>query len=375
MAVGAGEQYWDGQNLPSLLKHGILRRYLPIYMARTSAPGGRVVVLDAYAGRGIYDNGALGSAGMMMKWALERKQSAKPADYILRFFEKQTPSYTALSEVVAKYASEGVDVIAERADVITRVDDVVTSAVGLPLFLFIDPTGVGLPFDVLVGALQRPRVNRWPPTEALINFSWDAVRRIGGHVSSQHRNEKALATLDTALGGDWWQEYFTDGVTDEAVMAVVEGFETRLAEATKMVVLSVPVRRDVTHKPLYSLMFVTRYARGAWHFGNATAISLAEWRKAVDEKNQRLDLSPTKAELEAQAQPDIEANILEILSEKGEFTVGDFPIAVVGTHFGEVGETSVRTAIKSLHKKGLTDSNGIGPKVENLKVSPPTTQQ
>ena len=35
MAVGAGEQYWDGQNLPSLLKHGIPRRYLPIYLART----------------------------------------------------------------------------------------------------------------------------------------------------------------------------------------------------------------------------------------------------------------------------------------------------------------------------------------------------
>jgi hypothetical protein len=71
LAVGAGEQYWDGQNLPSILKHGMLRRYLPIYLARTSSVAGKVVVLDAYAGRGVYDDGTLGSAGMFLKWAHE----------------------------------------------------------------------------------------------------------------------------------------------------------------------------------------------------------------------------------------------------------------------------------------------------------------
>jgi len=88
MAVGAGEQYWDGQNLPSLLKHGILRRYLPISLARTSSTAWKVVVVDACAGCGVYDDGTLGSAGMMMNWALERIQSAKPTVYALRLFEK-----------------------------------------------------------------------------------------------------------------------------------------------------------------------------------------------------------------------------------------------------------------------------------------------
>jgi three-Cys-motif partner protein len=373
VAVGAGEQYWDGQNLPSLLKHGILRRYLPIYLARTASRPGKVVVLDAYAGRGVYDDGTLGSAGMMLNWALERKRSTNPADYILRFFEKDNKSYTALAEVVAEHASAGVDVVAERADVITRVDDVVALAAGLPLFLFIDPTGVGLPFEVLVGAMSRPtNARNWPPTEALMNFSWEAVRRIGGLVSSENRNEKAIATLDTALGGDWWQQHFQDGVTDEAVMDVVAGFEARLGEATKAVVLSVPVRRDVTHKPLYSLMFVTRNRRGAWHFGDAAAKSLDEWKNAADEKFGRLAVGQTRADLEAAAIPDLEANILAILAEKGAFTVGDFPTIVFDDHYGEIGETAVRAAIKSLHKKGLTSSDGRGGKTENLKVGPPT---
>lgn len=329
-------------------------------------------MLDAYAGRGVYDDGTLGSAGMMMKWALDRKQSATPADYVLRFFERDRKSFAALAEVVAEHSAAGVDVVAERADVITRVDDVVVLAAGLPLFLFIDPTGVGLPFDVLVGAMNRPTSSRgWPPTEALINFSWDAVRRIGGLVASKNRNEKAIATLDTALGGDWWHAYFEHGVTDDAVMDVVAGFESRLGEATKAVVLSVPVRRDVTHKPLYSLMFVTRNRRGAWHFGDAAAKSLDEWKNAADEKFGRLAVGQTRADLEAAALPDLEANILAILAEKEGFTVGDFPTIVFGDHYGEVGETAARAAIKSLYKKGLTSSNGRGGKTEDLRVEPP----
>jgi three-Cys-motif partner protein len=160
VAVGAGEQYWGGRNLPSLLKHEILRRYLPIFLARTSSPQGRVVVIDAYAGRGRYDDGMLGSAGLMLEWALDRKRAARPADYTLRFFEKDKASYAALSGLVAEYQGTGVDIRAECADVIGRIQDVLDEATGLPLFLFIDPTGVGLPFDDLVAALNRPRNRR-----------------------------------------------------------------------------------------------------------------------------------------------------------------------------------------------------------------------
>ena len=154
-------------------------------------------------------------------------------------------------------------------------------------------------------------------------------------------------------------------------MDVVAGFEARLAEATKAVVLSVPVRRDVTHKPLYSLMFVTRNRRGAWNFGDAAAKSLDEWKKAADEKFGRLAVEQTRADLEKAAIPDLEANILAILTEKGAFAVGDYPTVVFGDHYGEIGEVAVRAAIKSLHEKGLT-SDGIGPKIEDLKVEPPT---
>ena len=34
MATGAGDQYWEQQMLPSVFKHDLLRRYLPILPER-----------------------------------------------------------------------------------------------------------------------------------------------------------------------------------------------------------------------------------------------------------------------------------------------------------------------------------------------------
>lgn len=58
MATGAGDRYWENQGLPSVLKHDLLRRYLPVFAAKTgSRSAGGVVYLDGYSGRGRYDDG------------------------------------------------------------------------------------------------------------------------------------------------------------------------------------------------------------------------------------------------------------------------------------------------------------------------------
>ena len=51
-------------------------------------------------------------------------------------------------------------------------------------------------------------------------------------------------------------------------------------------------------------MFVTRNRLGAWHFGDAAAKSLDEWKNAADEKFGRLAVGQTRADLEAAAIPE-----------------------------------------------------------------------
>jgi hypothetical protein len=71
--------------------------------------------LDGYAGRGTYEDGTPGSAGMLLQWALDRKQfGTKPVDYILRFYEKDRTSFGYLKSLADDFKSKGVDVVAER---------------------------------------------------------------------------------------------------------------------------------------------------------------------------------------------------------------------------------------------------------------------
>lgn len=375
MAKGAGDEYWASPNLPSKVKHCIMKKYVPIFLGRTSVVSGKVLVLDGYAGRGTYEDGSPGSAGMLLQWALDRKQHGpRPVDYILRFYEKDRKNYSYLQPLVDQYKSQGVDVVAERADVVRHLPEVVQQSAGIPLFLFVDPTGVGLPFDDLVAALNRPRNARgWPPTEALINLSYDAIRRIGGHVTSPSPNQKTMATLDEAMGGDWWRGYFVDGVTHEAVEGVVAEFIERLGHSVGpgTFVASIPVRRDTHQKPLYSLVFVTRNHRAEWHIGDIAAKCLDEGRIAADEAAGRLAISARRKDLEDAAIGDLEANLLKLSEQLGvEYPVGDYAEQIFGDHWGEVGEVAVKRAIKSLHAKGLTPSTGVGGKTENLRFAP-----
>jgi three-Cys-motif partner protein len=374
MAKGAGYEYWESPTLQSKIKHCMMSKYVPIFLGRTSAISGKVLVLDGYAGRGSYEDGSPGSAGMLLQWALDRKQhGTKPVDYILRFYEKDKTSFSYLMHMVDEYKSKGVNVVAERADVVTHLPKVVEEAAGIPLFLFVDPTGVGLPFNDLVAALNRPRnAKGWPPTEALINLSYDAIRRIGGHVTSDSSNEKTMATLDETMGGNWWREHFADGVTPEAVDEVVIGFIERIGHRTGCFIAAIPVRRDTHHQPLYSLVFASRNRRSEWHVGDIAAKCLDEGRIAADEAAGRLTLSPRRKDLEDAALRDIEDNLLRLVAQVGEITVGDYPEQIFGDDdWGEVGERIVRRAIQSLHKKGLTPSTGVGSqKTEYLKIAP-----
>ena len=226
MATGAGDQYWEQQMLPSVLKHDLLRRYLPRFAGKTGARGEDVVYLDGYAGRGRYSDGSPASAEQILQVA--ENQRTLGINYDLFFYEPSSDSYPVLKKVVDEYVARGVHAEAQKSEVIGALDRVVEASEGKPLFLFFDPCGLGVPFLVLVKTLTGPRAATWPPTEVLLNFSLEAVRRIAGHVMSPTANEQTMARLDEALGGPWWRDIVRDGVTDQAVDEIVRGFMQRL---------------------------------------------------------------------------------------------------------------------------------------------------
>lgn len=385
MATGANEKFWKDARLPGVLKHNLLKRYLPVFMIRTSSIAGRAAYFDGYAGEGRYDNGTLGSAGLMLEFATGQ-QYGRGIPISLYLCEMKRKSFAVLDELCEKYRAKNIDVHTRRDDAKNYLRDTLPEFSALPAFLFLDPCGVGIPFEDLVTAVNRGADKPWPPTEVMLNFSTLALRRIGGHVTSAKSSEATMRTLDTSLGGDWWRPYFQDGVTTDAVESVVDEFGRRLEEATGMTAIAIPVKRAPTHLPIYYLIFGTRHKAGIWNFGHCAAKATDDWWTEARAKRKELEgetlfdfeegplFDPTRTikDVEKDAVPIIAAHIKHLLDKHDAFRLGDYPAEVFGPFFGRVREGAARTAVKHLYKEGLTASNGVGGKVEDLVVKPPT---
>ena len=134
--------------------------------------------------------------------------------------------------------AKGVSARALPGRVEKQLDYVLERADGVPLLAFLDPFGLGLSFDDLTGKIfgpTRPRAaGGWNATEVLLNFSANAVRRIGGHLTAakEHKNTAAtLAAMDAACGGSWWREEFLGSKNNsEAVERIAGGFAERVCK-------------------------------------------------------------------------------------------------------------------------------------------------
>ncbi|WP_052707118.1 three-Cys-motif partner protein TcmP [Streptomyces rubellomurinus] len=379
MSKGTSGEYWVEPALPSKFKHDLLSRYIPKFGGMTGSPGGEVVYLDGYAGEGRYLNGEPGSADRVLKVAAHH-QAKGLVRWTCFFAERSAESFTQLEALVAEYRSRGVDARAFHGDVLGLLDDVLAAAVGRPLFLFLDPCGLALPFDRLVEVLARRRTTgTWPPTELLLNFSMMAVRRIGGNSHSPKGYERTNKRLDAVCGGTWWREYFADGYTHDADEKVAGEYSLRLGKATGMRMVSVPVTKGPGQKAVYNLVFGTRSNHGLWVFGDAHARARDTWWEGVELQEEAHDNAlftiatlqrPDPAQVQKEAVPVIAENIRTLLQRGRSFKLVDHTVQVFGDYYGQVPETVVGKAIRQLDEAGLIAKGGKTSRIKNLELRP-----
>ncbi len=153
-----------------------------------------------------------------------------------------------------------------------RVDELLAEVDGIPAFFFLDPFGLGVDFPTM-RTVMRERSG--PSTEVLVNFSANAVRRIGGLLDSPPDTKGRTATLealDRVCGGDWWREVFVQYETNERrVEVIAEGWTDRVRAVVKSGAWCIPVRNRTHGQPVYYLVFFSRHRDGMWYFGDALA--------------------------------------------------------------------------------------------------------
>ena len=387
MAKGSTAGFFEQRKAPAVLKHVLLQQYVAPFLGMTgsTSANGRVVFFDGYAGEGRYADGTPGSPMLAMQTALNQLPS-RVLDCV--FVEKDKKALASLTTVSDEFRAQGVRCTALGGKVEDHIFDIVRHASGVPLFMFLDPFGVALPYVVLRQAMLGERSAPRPPTEVLLNFSDKAVRHIGGQLAPDAGDRRGLASLDLACGGDWWRETFlaaSEAVVDAeaGVQAVVTEYAERFGRDTGSIVISVPVKTRARHLPLYHLVFATRSPYGVWVFANALAAAQKAWRKCQfdhdDAEDETFALFKTddiflddEKRLRQRGVKALEGNLLGLLDRYTEFRLLDHAQYIYGDWLGIADETWMREAIKNLNKAGLTPSTGVGPKVRDLRVARPT---
>lgn len=366
MSTGASSGLLDEHNkhAQSVFKHAILRLYIKLFIAMpgSTATNNRVVVLDGFAGKGRYKNGKPASAELILRAIRALKQSRQVTAF---FVEKDRNSYESLSQVVSEYRASELDVHALKGKAHDHLDQVVTSAHGAPLFLFLDPCGAGLPFHRLQDVLTGPRQQLRPPTEVLLNFSADLSRRTGGLL---HKGNDA-SWMDTTCGGDWWRttarealDASTTGTFEAVTHAVANEYAQRLAAATGSFPVVLPVRRRLHHQPIYHLIFLTRSPYGLWVFADAVARARKEYLTHLGQLEDDDDgmLFTVKDDMEWLVEREhqkavslVTENLRGLLSERPRsFKLVNEARSVFGEAYGFATEAAVSAALRTLEASG-----------------------
>jgi three-Cys-motif partner protein len=362
MAAGTGAGLLDTPRPQSTYKHALIDQYLIRFATMTASrlTPKRAVLVDGFAGRGRFDDGRAASAEYLMLAAQKVKATTQVDIFLV---EQKLKDYKRLNEVADEYRGRGLTVETRRGDCGDYLGEVVEIARGASLFLFLDPCGAGLAWEVLVPTLKAR--GAWPRTEALMNFSADLVRRAGGHLKAGLHNLGAVEVMDRVCGGDWWHDVAmkahlasADGDWEDATFEVTAEYTRRLCAATGMHGVVAPVRRQPHHQPVYFLVFLTHDPHGDWVFGHAASVAREKWLHALgpdedDESGMLFPMDTVEEQIERErhrAEGVIAANIINLVSDNQPKKVVEHCHDVFRDVYGEARETTFAAVLRDLVK-------------------------
>ena len=249
--------YFDTLPDWSSRKHAILVDYLPAFCRALSRQtyGSHIWYVDGYAGAGIYKNPADLNTKVHKGSPLLAAEITEKLDYPVRCLNVEADADHFASLQRATSAFEHVENM--QADFTTVIDAVLEKVQGSPALFFLDPFGTkDLPMKGLIDRI----VKRTRPTDILIRYDTEAVRRLAGNVEKDTKRGGANAiNLDNWFCGDGWRtlltQYSSGSARDDALLNYY--LKQLIASSPGTIyACAYPIRKTAGHVK-YHLVFAT----------------------------------------------------------------------------------------------------------------------
>jgi len=257
------DTFFKGKRPWSKIKDAVLKDYLPPYLKKVNKLGQRIILIDAFAGPGIFENGhrenRIGSPLIICRTA----ENHIPGKYLAIFVNPNKAHHIKLKKVVYEFApQEAVKLLLGTAqELLSGVVKVLTKQT---LFIYLDPFGLkDCEFNLIKSFLERDILYS---TEILVNLSMPtlhrlATRKVQRNGRQTDQSKKLNDSLTKVLGDDYWKEImWNDSLSaEDKELKVMEKYRELLKKYLPYTG-SCPVREKAGKRIKYFITFCSRHS-------------------------------------------------------------------------------------------------------------------
>ncbi len=347
----------------SKIKDQVLGNYMPPYLSKVAKLGKQIILIDAFAGPGKFEeDGSPGSPLIICQAAEEHARD----QYLAIFVNHDKGHHTQLSNILSRCIDQQkvIPIHGMAENLLAKVRDVLWDQT---VFLYLDPFGLkGCEFSVIEPFLGRDRAHS---TEIVINLSIPTMHRLAtrkavaeGRADTQ-RIQRFHERLTRVLGGSYWQDILWDESKDPEAKAeeVMSIYREKILGLDLEFTGSCPVREKEGSGIKYYITFCSRHQDAmrlmndamcsAYYQRMHEAAMEGTWFEKTDWKDTR----GTRA---------LEGVVLDTVRENKGKSRLDLWVEIVQRHFMRFLEREYRAVVKKLVRKGkrlrFEDVKGTG---------------
>ncbi len=341
--------FFEGKRPWSKIKDAVLRHYLPAYLSKVAKLGQRMILIDAFAGPGIFENedgeDQLGSPLII----LQNAETYVPRKYFAIFVNSNKDHHKKLEETIKKYESAKA-LFGNAQELLKEIKGLLTNQT---LFIYLDPFGLkDLDFDLIKSFLER---NISYSTEILINMSMPTLHRLATRKLRQNAIQTAKSiklneVLTKVLGGEYWKAImWNDSLKAEEKEIRVMAKYRELLRKYLSYTGSCPVSERKGKRVKYFITFCSRHPH-AMHLMNDAMCKA--YFKYMHEREDKGTLFQDVDWKNARSLNPLKKSILEELKTDVKKSRRDLWDKIIQKHFMEFHSSEYKEAVKQLVHEG-----------------------
>lgn len=339
------DTFFEGKRSWSKIKDQVLKGYMPAYLAKVAKLRRPILLIDGYAGPGLFEEGQEIGSPLIMCEAAEKYV---PGQYKAVFINHKKGHHEQLTSALSErgWLKNARPILGDASAFLEEIAPRLSSHT---VFVYLDPFGLkGCEFATLKPFLAR---NKAYSTEIVLNVSMPITHRLAAEKKVRKDGMAPIIVkyhqmMTNVFGGTYWHDiYFSDGLdAEQKETMLMSEYRNRIAQHLPYTG-ACPVREKSDRRIKYFITFASRHP-------DAMLLMNDEMCKAYFGQMHEADFSATLfealtwKEMRTRDKPD--SMILAMIAANPGLTRDEIWLKFVQNHFMQYTASDYKKSVNGL---------------------------